>query len=253
MIGNEECFTIWAPDGIPWTEWAKPVLFASVEQFPIDRPAGSVVLDTLGIPEGLGNSAVVVDLPGAASVAVGLSFAERGFRPVPVFNGTIGPSAVVDVRDLVGALGAGALVLKGMAIRPDAPPAFLLDANRKGSISGSVDGRYDNRWVVLPQDFPSATFLQSQRIREVTLIASGTLMPAEDLAHVLLRWQEGGLRLAAVDLAARTLDENLKVPEPSLFRRAWYGALALSALRRSNVGGFGAFVPEQTTGGGFYG
>lgn len=179
--------------------------------------------------------------------------AERGFRPVPVFNGTIGPSAVVDVRDLVDALGAGALALRDMSIRPDAPPAFLLDADRRGFTSGSLSGRYDNRWVVLPQDLPSATFLQSQRIREVTLIASGTLMPADDLAHVLLRWQEGGLRLAAVNLAAKAFDENIKVAAPSLFRRAWYGALALSGLRRCNVGGFGAIVPDQSSTGGFYG
>jgi hypothetical protein len=35
--------------------------------------------------------------------------------------------------------------------------------------------------------------------------------------------------------------------------RAWYVAIALFGLRRSNVGGFGAMIPEQTSRGGFYG
>ena len=41
---------------------------------------------------------------------------------------------------------------------------------------------------------------------------------------------------------------------PSWFRRAWYVAIALMGLRRSNVGGFGSMVPERTSSGsGFYG
>ncbi len=252
MIGNEECFAIWAPDEVLWSQWAKPVIFASVPFLETEHPLGVVPIDAQGVPEAWGGSAVVVDLPGADAVAVGIALGGRGFRPVPLFNGTIGPSAVVDVSELVDALGAGSQVLKGMAIRPDASPAFLLDANRKGTTVGLTEGMYDNRWVVLPQDLPSATLLQSQGIHEVILMVSGTLAPAMDLAHALLRWQEGGLRLGVVDMADKRFEPNLRVPVPSLFRRAWYGAVALTGLRRSNVGGFGSTLPEQTSGG-FYG
>ena len=253
MIENEECFAIWAPDDVLWSQWAKPVLFASVPLLETEHLPAVAPIDAPGVPEAWGGSAVVIDLPGAQSVAVGLAMAGRGFRPVPLFNGTIGPSAVVDVRELVDALGAGSQVLREMTIRPDARPAFLLDANRKGTTVGLTDGMYDNRWVVLPQDLPSATFLQTHGIREVIVMARGTLEPAMDLVHALLRWQEGGLRLGIVDLAGKRFEANLHVAKPSLFRRAWYGAVALSGLRRSNVGGFGSTVPEQTSGGGFFG
>jgi hypothetical protein len=43
------------------------------------------------------------------------------------------------------------------------------------------------------------------------------------------------------------------VPKPSSFKLAWYAAIALLGLRRSNVGGFGSMVPENTSRSGFYG
>jgi hypothetical protein len=68
---------------------------------------------------------------------------------------------------------------------------------------------------------------------------------------VLRRWQESGIRLSVLDLDAARGPEPLDVPRPSAFRAAWYGLIALFGLRRSNVGGFGGTVPEQTGGGGF--
>ena len=73
-------------------------------------------------------------------------------------------------------------------------------------------GTFDNRWVVFPQDFPSAAFLRSRGVAEVLLIQAGA-QPQEDLAHVLLRWQQGG--------------------------------------PRNNAGGFGAVIPVRS--GGHYG
>jgi hypothetical protein len=227
-------------------------VFASAWNLPTEALIASPALDAPGVPESWGATALVIDLPGDESVAVGLALARRGFRPVPLFNGTTGPSSVVDMKDLIIALGAGSQVLRDITIPPNAPPAFLLDASRMGAILGSLEGRYDNRWVVLPQDFPSATFLQSQGLREATLICSGTLKPAKDLAHVLLRWKEGGLKLNVLDLSERRFEADVSVPVPNLFRLAWYAAVTFMGLRRSNVGGFGATVPEETRGG-FYG
>jgi hypothetical protein len=63
------------------------------------------------------------------------------------------------------------------------------------------------------------------------------------------------LKLRAIDLSTGRVEEPLTVPAPSRFRLAWYAAVALLGFRRSNVGGFGSTVPEQThhRGGGFYG
>jgi hypothetical protein len=253
MISGQECYAIWAPDGNVWSPWAKPVVFASVPELPTDPPLVVPVLDAPGVPEAWGADAIVLDLPGDEAVAAGLACADRGFRPVPLFNGTDGPNPVVAMQGLVSALGAGSQLLKAMSVNADAKPVFLLDANRRAPTGAVTAGRFDNRWVVLPQDMPSGTFLLSQGITRVTLIQRGRSAPLEDLSHVLLRWQQAGLTLRAIDVSARTVVEPLIVSEPSLFRKAWYAAIAIMGLRRSNVGGFGSTVPEQTTHSGYYG
>ena len=256
MLSGEECFGIWAPDGVAWAQWAKPVLFA---QGPLvtDPETPLKVPDLPGNPETWTEAGIVVDLRGAEAVGVGLALAARGYRPVPLFNGTTGPGAVIDVDPIRSALGAGVDVLRRLTIAPDARPAFLIDANRGDPrLNAETAGYYDNRWIVLPQDFPSATFLASHGVREVVLIQRDSLNPSEDLSHVLRRWQEGGIRLRAWDLASGRTADPLTVPPPSRFRVAWYAAVALLGLRRSNVGGFGSAVAPQSTGGagsGFYG
>jgi hypothetical protein len=251
---SQDCFAIWAPENALWTEWAKPVAFtgvvmASLGEAPLDVPK----LEIPGLPEGWSQTAIVVDLPGEEAVAAGLMLAARGFRPVPLFNGTMGPNAVIDVQQITRALGAAAPGLSQMTLAPDARPAFLLDS-RRGELLGADDpGRYDNRWIVLPQDFPSAAFVLNKGIREVVVIQRQILTPAEDLSHVLLRWQRAGIRLKVIDLATGDVTDDVKLWRPSKFRMAWYVAVALLGLRRSNVGGFGSTVPEQTGRSGFYG
>ena len=69
---------------------------------PIDDaqiPALSGILDL--------DSTIVVDLPGAEAVYAGLALAARGFRPIPLFNGTSGPSEVIDVLPISRALAGG--------------------------------------------------------------------------------------------------------------------------------------------------
>jgi hypothetical protein len=248
---NEDAFAIWAPDGVLWSEWAKPVAFAQAQPMAADAideaqfPSISQSLDS--------GSAVILDLPGAESVHAGLALTKQGFRPVPLFNGTSGPSPIVDVQPLAHALGAGAEWLRRVPIAPGAPPAFLLDSRRNPPSAALKPGDYDNRWVVLPQDFPSSALLVNRGIRTVTLIQRDGLSVRPDLAHVLRRWQEDGIEVRAIDLASGQMAARVDVPKPSGFRLAWYAAIALLGLRRSNVGGFGSMIPEQTARGGFHG
>ncbi len=254
MISSEDCYAIWAPDDSRWTEWAKPAAFSpalSTEAADAGAPAAAVP----GLPEAWTESAVIVDLPGAEAVHVGILLAHRGYRPVPLFNATHGPKAVIDVDPVIRALGVHAETLRRLPIRPDALPAFLLDSRRSDTLGAATPGWYDNRWIVLPQDLPSGAYLRSHGIDDVTLVQRSGTSPATDLSHVLLRWQQAGIRLRVIDLSSGKTDENVQVSEPSLFRRAWYVAVTLLGLRRSNVGGFGSTVPEQTASGrgGFYG
>jgi hypothetical protein len=253
MIDGEAAFAVWAPEGARWSEWAKPVVFTQDGGVSSETPLAPASIDIPGLPEAWGQSALIVDLPGVESVTVGLMLAQQGFRPVPLYNGTAGPNAVLDVDALGAALGAAVSILRAHALKSDAPPAFLLDAQRMTPLGAGEPGRYDNRWIVLPQDFPSATRLLANGIKSVTVIQREGLAPAQDLAHVLRRWQDAGLTLAIIDLSTGSIDRDARIPKPSMFRLAWYAVIALMGLRRTNVGGFGAVVPESSGRSGFYG
>jgi hypothetical protein len=252
VISSEDAFAAWAPESVRWSDWAKPVIFVqATDMLPADPlPDAPAPAFAATVPL---DSAVVVDLPGAESVQAGLALAARGFRPVPLFNGTDGPSAVIDVRPIVAALGAGVDVLRRTSLAPEAPPAFLLDARRNGPFPEVRPGSYDNRWVTLPQDFPSASLLISRGIRTASIVQHGGSAVAPDLAHTLKRWQDHGIRLQVIDLDRSALPAPITVTAPSGFKLAWYAAIAVLGLRRSNVGGFGAAVPEQTSSSGFHG
>jgi hypothetical protein len=244
---NEACYAVWAPEGGLWSPWVRPVLFTQLDALGLGQDAVDPTgLDDARLPDARGG-AVIVDLPGSESVLLGLAMARRGFRPIPLFNSTSGPAALVDVRPIAQQLYSGAWVLREIRLPPDAPPAFLIDADRMRGTP--LPGKFDNRSVVLPQDFPSGTFLRSRKIDEALLIQRGTSVK-EDLAHVLVRWQEAGVRLRILDVQGAGDPGELRVGPPRLFRRAWYGVVALFGLRRNNVGGFGGLIPEVTSGSG---
>jgi hypothetical protein len=240
---NERCYEDWAPADSPWSAWAKPVLFGQMDGLEFR----SVATDGFAgrLPRFDRDVALVVDLEGSEAVRAGLELARRGWRPVPLFNATRGSKPLVDVFPTMTMLVAGGELIASTRIRPDAPPAFLIDARRMTGYP--VPGTYDNRSIVLPQDFPSANLLRSRGINTAVLVREGTGRPQEDLSHVLLRWQRGGISLKAQNLNGE--EDNLVVTPPSLFRRAWYRVIALLKLRRNNVGGFGALVPEASSGG----
>lgn len=246
---SEQIFEAWAPDGALWTPWAKPVLFASMSRLTITQTSIDWrSVDVREVPAARGSTAVVVELPGPQSVLTGLALAAQGYRPVPLYNANVGPNSTIDVDEIANALRLGAEEMRAMRIAPDAPPAFLLDANRMRPKRTLEPGRFDNRWIVLPQDFPSAIKLASHGVREVLVMREGDRLE-DDLAHVLLRWQRGGLVIQAVDARKYGRPEAIHIEPPSMFRRAWYRLIVLAGLRRANVGGFGAQIPEPSSGG----
>lgn len=248
-VSIESIYTTWAPNGALWSPWVRPVLFTQLAELGLKPETTDLsAREEMKLPDARG-CALVIDLPGSESVVVGLVTAHRGWRPIPLFNSTSGPAPLVDVRPIAQQLYSGTWLLRDMRIPPEAPPAFLIDADRMRGIP--APGRFDNRSVVLPQDFPSGTLLRSKGIHEALLVQRGGTNVREDLAHVLVRWQQAGVRLRVLDLQGAGDPEDLRVGPPRLFRRAWYGVIGLLGLRRNNVGGFGGLIPEQTTGGGW--
>lgn len=253
MPSREELFECWAPTWADWSAWAKPALFATMPAGALVQPdsgAATAVPDITWLREHLAAGAVVVDMPGDQAIHLGLALARLGLRPVPLLNTTFDPAAVIPMDGVIAALCEGAVVLGPEQLPPDAPPAFLLDARRMKPERPASPGTYDNRWLVFPQDFPSARFLREKGVERVTLL-SATARPADDLAHVLLRWQEAGLTIWRADPGdARTL-QSLEVQRPPRYRWVWYRLLAALGLRRNAAGGFGAVVPHPSSGGGF--
>lgn len=248
MRGNLAAFRRWAPDNVVWAQWAKPVMFANMTGSVTTTPDPVPTLDWIlrVDPE----TAIVVDLPGERGVLEGLALARLGYRPVPLYNGVRGaaPSAtLVPVDKLEDALLAGAEELSRLRLPLQAPPAFLLDADRLNQ-AGKRPGMYDNRWCVFPQDMPSAAFLRSKGIRRVAVRAD-TVM--DDLKHVLHRYAEQGIGLVHHDgKTPRDITQRVK---PYGFGSLFYRLGVLLGLRPNAAGGFGGIIPEpsQSHGHGF--
>src|SRR5262249_54254717 len=212
----EEIYQIWAPADSVWSPWAIPVPFAQIVSLGPDAKSAREESEAWGVNLAeAGGLAIVVDLPGGDAIRLGLALAFRGFRPVPVINGSPGPFPIVasypdtadtmpqnrlhtiavDMRELLRGLCSGAVLLKGLTIPGDARPVFLLDAARMAEGREIGPEMFDNRWKTLPQDFPSGRMLLETGIRRVLLVQQVIGQPKEDLAHVLLRWQEAGISI----------------------------------------------------------
>jgi len=258
-------FDVWAPlESGPgaWSRWAKPILFHALVDEPVPAPVDAPPLAMPWAPAADGRTALVVDVPGARAVALGVALARLGWRPVPVFNGAPPPFDVrpaVAVAPMIAALAQGAATLAGVTLPPTAPPAFLLDADRAGQ-GKPLPGEYDNRWIVLPQDLPSGDWLVAHGVREV-LVVTGAAYPSDDLAHALERWRRAGLGLLAVDPDVGAAPGPLAPRPPVHFRSLVYAFFARLGLSPNAAGAFGAVVPvppppdPDGTGrpGGFYG
>jgi hypothetical protein len=260
-MNKEEIFSIWVPENSIWSRWAKPVLFAHLNSALSHIPITSAPVDVSWSPPPDERVAIVLDLPGVDGVLSALALAGRGYRPVPLYNAlplpfgesllspaTCSRVAAVDVLPIISAVRMGAKLLAQLTLPSDAPPAFLLDANRRG-VRKMIPDEFDNRSISFTTDFPSANFLASQAIQRVLLVQKQVLEPQPDLAHALRRWQDGGLTLERLRLDPLSPREQFQVSRP-----AWYGAMfqrVLSAmgLRRSSSGGFGAWVPDSSAGG----
>lgn len=247
----ESAYERWAPPDSPWSPWVKPVLFAKgPSTLPTEFDTEPWTrMNFPHLPPPSVRPALILDVPGVAAVDLGLVAARTGYRPIPLFNAVNGPMPVVDLAAIRQRLICDAENVAGMPIPPDAPPCFLLDSRRAGRGPYIAPGYFDNRWVVLPQDFPSSRFLISQDITAVYLINRNGETPQPDLAHVLHRWQQEGLPIHLLGFETGRPAEPITVNRPSHFGALWYRWLTLFGLRRHAGGGFGSVVPIPSSSG----
>jgi hypothetical protein len=75
---------------------------------------------------------------------------------------------------------------------------------------------FDNRWICLPQDFPSAIFLKDHGILKIAVIRNDQGLPSDDLLHILRRWQEGGLSIHLWVPEKGSFIQPITVPRPNI-------------------------------------
>jgi len=256
---REDVFEAWAPAGGAWSNWAKPAPFAHLpRELPPDPDVPPP--DLAWVPPPNEGVALVVDLPGAASVHFGLALAAAGYRPVPLFNacpppvepGQPAPAAdvsVVAVEPILSALVRGAERLRAIPPPADAPPAFLMDADRQTARRDVSPGAFDNRSVVFVTDFPSAALLAGHGITRAVVVRQQSGPIGDDLTHALRLWQQGGMGLMQKWLSEPGPAVPLTLPKA----RWWTGLVRrlralLPGSGRNAAGEFGAFIPHATGG-----
>jgi hypothetical protein len=254
-VDGRAIFEAWAPADAPWTPWAKPILFAHVdsvrdERLELVRPAW-LRREFLSPPgeaatyrsASNGATAVVVDLAGIEGIALGLTLADFGFRPVPLYNALPALRSIVPMDDVLRGIVAGAEQLARRPPSRHAPPAFLLDARRAGPGGVASPGQFDNRSVAFGTDFPSAVRLQQAAIVDVILVQSGRHTPASDLAVTLAKWHAAGIALRLLRADSPAMPAPMTVPSVGFLGRfqQW---LRRSSLRGDTYRGFGGAVPH---------
>jgi len=158
-----------APEGSRWGRFEKTKLIDSVNKWANDlRPRYSEGesnseqgVENLIRSSVLGkDTAVVLDSGGAHSVAMAITLArELGYQPIVIFNTEPHPEGANKAEQDLATLLYFAEEVKnlksGGKIKPDAPPAFILDTHRDDyMIEKKKEG--DNRYTYSSQDFPSA-------------------------------------------------------------------------------------------------
>ncbi|HYQ42960.1 MAG TPA: hypothetical protein VER11_13360 [Polyangiaceae bacterium] len=268
-MNKKDVFDAWAPSGARWSNWVKPVLFASLAESDVEGPGAEPEIELELSPTWTSPGvALIVDLPGEQSVQAGLALAKLGMRPVPLFNALPGfACAFVDVRSIQRALVASANLLRSMSLPADAPPAFLLDSLRRAVRRAvrrqrQLEARerredwsrhqnragewyFDNRSLSFSTDFPSGATLREHGVERIILIRWHQVVPG-DLVATLAAWHRAGLTIEIHDAASERAPLVWEPPRWLWLRRLWFEVVVPLGLWRDKSGAFGGHVPPAS-------
>ena len=192
---GKEIYKIWAPVGKRWVDWVRPVPFVGIDEYSVRYAVSNNDLPVFDfVDEKCADAALIVDLPGVESVKAGIALAEVGYRPIPVYNGTIqqpGARATVDNQAVQAGLLWGAAELCKLEISDDALPVFLLDSNRMHRFKMEIS-LFDNSWDLYPQDVPSAEYMLEQGIHKIIIVGDKV---SKDLKKILYKFQKKNIQI----------------------------------------------------------
>lgn len=186
----KEIYQIWAPTGEKWVDWVRPVPFIAMnESGKVYDFSDFTIPEISYINDAYAGAALIVDMPGMESVKEGIALAKHGYRPVPIYNGTIeqpGARATVDNQSVAVGLAMGAAELSQIDIKSDALPAFLVDSNRMNRFKMEAS-LFDNSWDVYHQDLSSAEYFLENGIYKIIVIGETF---SKDLKKILYEFQK---------------------------------------------------------------
>lgn len=192
---NKEIYKIWAPDKKRWVDWVRPVPFINIDDSSSRKEFIDYRIPSINyLKEVLNDTALIIDIPGIASIKEGIALARLGYRPIPIFNGTdppIGTISTTNNQIIKPLLIWGAFELKNIKLKNDAPPVFLLDQNRLNRYKIN-NGIFDNSWDIYDGDLPSPKYLLENGINKIIVRSN---FQAKDLRKILYKWQKNNIKI----------------------------------------------------------
>ena len=211
-MNDKDIFKLWAPLNTKWVDWVRPVPFIGISTIQQTNIPHKYEIPTINyIDKTVKDTAYIMDLPGYESIVEGMGLAELGFRPIPLYNGTIPQPkamALVDNSGIQEVLIWGTSVLEKLNIPSDALPVFLLDSNRllRFKMQLSI---FDNSWDIYDQDIPSCEYFRINGISKIVVRADKI---NRDLAKILYKFQRKGITIYLCNGYDKPKEYHIKKP-----------------------------------------
>ena len=193
MIGKE-IYKIFAPADAKWVEWVRPVPFVAIDTYNRTPAIDWQDRKAIFIENYQSDTAIFIDLPGKEAIELSIDLAYKGYRPIPLFNGTDeqnGAQATTDTYLIESSLINGAKKLKDIHLKNDANPAFLLDYFRTNRYRAK-ESIFDNSWDLYKQDIPSAQYFKGNGINKIIIVSKEI---QKDLKKIFLNFQDNNINL----------------------------------------------------------
>lgn len=193
MIGKE-IYKIFAPSGAKWVEWVRPVPFVAIDTYNRTPAIDWQDRKAIFIENYQSDTAIFIDLPGKESIELSIDLAYKGYRPIPLFNGTDeqnGAQATTDTYLIESSLINSVEKLKDIHLKNDANPAFLLDYFRTNRYRAK-ESIFDNSWDLYKQDIPSAQYFKRNGINKIIIVSKEI---QKDLKKIFLNFQDNDIKL----------------------------------------------------------
>ena len=195
---GKEIYKIYAPNGAKWTDWVRPVPFVAIDTYNRKPIADWMERKAMFLKNYQQDTAIFVDLPGKESIELSIDLAYKGYRPIPIFNGTDeqpGSQATTDTYLIESCLINGSEKLKNIKLDNNANPAFLLDSYRTNRYRAK-ESVFDNSWDLYKQDIPSAEYFKQNGITKIIIVGDEI---QRDLKKIFLKFQEKGIDIYITD------------------------------------------------------